>query len=441
VLYNILKPLVSVFYRIFYQLQVKGTENLPKEKAFVLVPNHVNGFIDPVITGLFSRRKIRFFARGDVFKGRFVKWLLNDLNVSPMYRISEGYSELKKNDQTFEECRRLLAERKAILIFPEGICIQDRRVKKLKKGLARIILSVEQEMKGSEDILIIPVGLNYSAPSRFRSRLFIKFGEPVALSLFRALYEEDKVKAINECTRQMEEEIKKQVVLIDNPDHDELYDSLVEIYSRQSLEEEGKDPFNLELEYEKNRTLAAKINELDLKNPEQAKVLSSKVALYMQDLMKYKLRDNLLRHDRLTRMNLKSILSDFLLLWFGLPLYWIGLALNYPPFKLARKMADDKAKMKEFYASIFANLSMLLWPPYYVFQLVLAQKLSHTWWITIIWAMLVPATGWFVLGFYPVMKKAFGRWKLLGLVKKNKEEAERLIYERAEIVGMIRGLE
>jgi glycerol-3-phosphate O-acyltransferase/dihydroxyacetone phosphate acyltransferase len=438
VFYFLLKPIVRIFYRIYYRIQVRGLENFLKENPLVIIPNHVNGFIDPVVTALFAKRKIRFFARGDVFRGRLARWLLNDLNISPMYRITEGYGDVKKNDQTFEECRRLLTENKAILIFPEGICIQDRRIKKLKKGLARIVLSVEEEMLNKNDVQVVPVGLNYSNPSHFRSRLFINIGHPVSLGQFHTRYCQDKVKAINECTQFMEEEMKKLVINIDDPGNDRLYEAVAEIYTRQSLEEKGLDSANLETEYEKNNTLADRINALHKSTPGQIKQLNDKILPYLKELKQHGLRDHLLRRDVLSKMNLKSAMRDFFKLWFGLPVYWIGLLLNSPPYKLARNMADTKAKMKEFYSSVFANLSMLLWLPYYLLQLAAIHHFSHSWWIVLVWAILVPVTGFFVIGFHPVMKKAFGRWKLLGLVRKNKASAERLIYEREEIIQLIR---
>jgi len=128
VLYEILKPLARVFYRIYYKLDFNGVKNVPKNKALIISPNHNNGFIDPVSIASFIQPKVRFFARGDVFKGKIVKWILNDLNMSPMFRLQEGYSEIKKNNKTFEECKDLLSKNKALLIFPEAICIPEKRL-------------------------------------------------------------------------------------------------------------------------------------------------------------------------------------------------------------------------------------------------------------------------------------------------------------------------
>ena len=95
-LYWLLKPFVFFSLRVFYKVDVKGLNRIPRNKPVILAPNHSNGFVDPVILAMLTPQKVRFFARGDVFKGAFAKWILNQMNVSPMYRMQDGFAELKK---------------------------------------------------------------------------------------------------------------------------------------------------------------------------------------------------------------------------------------------------------------------------------------------------------------------------------------------------------
>jgi 1-acyl-sn-glycerol-3-phosphate acyltransferase len=403
-----------------------------------ILPNHVNAFIDPVVVGMLPKRKIRFFARGDIFKGKLAKWFFESMNISPMFRLSEGYSELKKNDRAFDECRLLLSQKKAILLFPEGICVQTKRIEKLKKGTARILLGVEESANFHDDIRIVPVGLNYSRPTVFRSRLFVNIGPAIPVSGFKKRYAEDKVKAINEFTQFIENELTKQVIVVKDPGNDELYEGIAEIYVKQWMQEEGLNTNNQEAEHSKNLIVARMINHNQMKSPLSNESMKLVILPYLAALKTLKLRDHLLRKDALVKMSIKSILNDFFILWFGLPVYWIGLLLNFPPYYISQKVAKEKALKIEFYASVHANLGMILWVIYYLVQLVFITSLFHNWILTGVWALLTPITGYFCLHFYAVSKKIFGRWRLLGLVKKNRSEAERLILEREEIVQMIR---
>ena len=105
ILYVLLRPFVYVSLNTYYRIDKKGLDKIPHNQPFILAPNHSNGFVDPVIIPVFISQKVRFFARGDVFKGKVAKWILNQMNASPMYRMQEGFAEIKKNDKSFEECR------------------------------------------------------------------------------------------------------------------------------------------------------------------------------------------------------------------------------------------------------------------------------------------------------------------------------------------------
>ena len=74
-LYWILKPLAIIFYRIFYRYEIHGMEQVPLDQPVVFAPNHVNAFIDPILPVLHIRKKVRFFARGDVFRGKIASAL------------------------------------------------------------------------------------------------------------------------------------------------------------------------------------------------------------------------------------------------------------------------------------------------------------------------------------------------------------------------------
>ncbi|MES2138174.1 MAG: 1-acyl-sn-glycerol-3-phosphate acyltransferase [Bacteroidota bacterium] len=436
-LYQILKPLTNIFYRVYYTIETKGLEKTPYDKPVILAPNHINGFVDPVSIGMISRQKVRFFARGDVFKGRLAKWALDKMNISPMYRLQEGYSELKKNDKTFEECRKLLSDNKTILLFPEAICIQEKRLQPLKKGLARILFQTEELFDFKKEVLVVPIGLNYSDAKKFRSKLFINFGEPVSIKKYEELYKLDKVKAINEFTKTLELEMTKLIIVIKNKENDELVVGITELYLPYWMKDEQYDLKNIEKQYCVRKNIAEMVNYFDSENLILIESLKKTISPYLKNLQKLNLRDHLLRPESINKMNIGNFLLDFLVIWFGMPIYLIGLAMNFPPYYISRDFADKKVKNVEFYASIHLNMSMLLWVLYYGIQLLIVALVFRSWAFLGIYALLVPLTGLYVLKFYPAMKKIFGRWRLMRLVRKERKTIEDLINERTPIISEI----
>jgi glycerol-3-phosphate O-acyltransferase/dihydroxyacetone phosphate acyltransferase len=408
-------------------------ENIPVGKPAILAPNHVNAFMDPVLIGMSLHQEVRFFARGDVFKGAVAKWALNQLNISPMYRIQEGYSEVKKNDKTFEECRQLLTDDKIILMFPEGICIQERRLRPLKKGLARIVFQTAASFDFSKDILIVPIGINYSDAKNFRSKVVLDFGKPVSILEYKALYQADNVRAINEFTKLLEEKMSPQLVIIKNPENEDLVAALEEMYLKQWIQNKAADDKDLKQQYEASKEIAEMVNQLDVTRPEMVSSLRAKTSAYIQQLKSCDLRDHLLDTTTINKMNIGSFLLESFILYMGAPLYAIALLLNFPPYYLAKKHSDNTIKNVEFYASVYANLAMILWLVYFGIQLFVVALVFHNWKLLGIYALTVPMLGYFAVFFYPVRKKIVGRWRLLRLVRKTPHVVSGLIKERAVI--------
>ena len=76
-IYNFLKTLIQVSLRFFFRnVQVKGLENIPAGGPLVIVSNHPNTILDPIVIGRFIHRKIFFLAKASLFRSKITRWLL-----------------------------------------------------------------------------------------------------------------------------------------------------------------------------------------------------------------------------------------------------------------------------------------------------------------------------------------------------------------------------
>lgn len=429
-LYYLTKLLTNIFCRVYYHFDYTGLENVPQGKPVIFAPNHVNAFMDPILIGMTVKQQVRYFARGDVFKGAFAKWALNELNISPVYRIQEGYSEVKKNDKTFEECRQLLLSNKTILMFPEGLCIQERRLRPLKKGLARIVFQTADSIDFSKDILVVPIGINYSSAKHFRSKAVVHFGKPVSILDYKTLYQSDNVKGINEFTKILEDKMKPQLVIIKRPENENLVETIEATSLKEWMQQKSAPVHDLREQYKASQAIAEMVNHLDMFHPERTASLRTKAASYSKKLHANKLRDHLLDEKNVQKMNFGSFLLESLIIYLGIPVYGVALLLNYPPYFIARRYCDNTIKNVEFYASVYSNMAMLIWLLYYAIQLIVIGLVFHNWALLGVYAVLVPLLGYFALWFYRVKQKIFGRWHLLHLVRKDQQLVSGLIQER-----------
>ena len=107
----------------FRKIQITGLDNIPKQSGIVFSPNHQGAFLDPLIVGSIVPQKVTSLTRSDVFGGKF-QWYLDALKMLPIFRIRNGYANLRKNDQIFKKCRKLLSRKESIIMFFRGISPQ-----------------------------------------------------------------------------------------------------------------------------------------------------------------------------------------------------------------------------------------------------------------------------------------------------------------------------
>lgn len=150
-----------------YQQIHSGNEPL------ILACTHPNSFFDALVIGAYHPRKMYFLARGDAFKKKWAATLLRMLNMIPIYRLSEGKENLENNNKTFADCIDILKGRGAVLIFSEGISINEWKLRKLKKGTARLAHMCWQD-HDIKDMIVQPVGINYDTFTKVPKTVYVE---------------------------------------------------------------------------------------------------------------------------------------------------------------------------------------------------------------------------------------------------------------------------
>ncbi|MCD8538745.1 MAG: 1-acyl-sn-glycerol-3-phosphate acyltransferase [Leadbetterella sp.] len=151
-------------------------ENIPKEGAVMFASFHPNSFLDAILLDCLVDRPVWSLARGDAFRRSWVRDLLTRLYMMPIYRISEGKENLDKNDETFEKCSRVFKNKGQVLIFSEGLCMNQTQLLPLKKGTARLALQTWSE---GIDVTVIPTALNYDQFTSIGKKIVLNFEAPI----------------------------------------------------------------------------------------------------------------------------------------------------------------------------------------------------------------------------------------------------------------------
>ena len=421
--------------RIFYKnIQTLNLQNLPTDRPVILASNHPNSFMDAIVLGMVTKQKLNSLVRSDVFNSRLKRWFLSNLGLIPIYRIQEGTHQLHKNSETFEKCHDLFSKEKTVLIFSEGICKQERRLRKLKKGTARIAFGAEEFKDFKMGLVIVPVGLNYSKPNNFRSNVFVNFGESFEMSEFIDIYKQNKVKGINDFTHHLENKMRELIVVIENTSNDKLIEDIEEIYKKQLLKNLNFNSNYLQNDFKVTRQIANSINYFDDHDKESLSMIKQKTSHYLNVIRKLKLRDSLLHRKTIDSIGIFSSFMNLMLLIIGFPFHLFGLIGNYLPYKTSFHISNRKVTQIEFHSSVNLTLGTLLFIIFYLAQGIALSLFFQQPVVFVAYILLLTLSGWYSLYYWPFLKKTIGKLKLLYLLKFKRNTIEALSKERENII-------
>jgi len=316
---------MRIALRVYYKrIIIDGIDNLPKEGAVILASNHPNSFLDSIILGCHMPHRLYYIARSDVFNSPWKQWILGKIQMIPIYRLQEGIENLDKNKDTFKRCHELLNEDAWINIFGEGICIQEKRLRKLKKGTARIALDFVSEF--NKPLHVVAVGMNYMEPMKFRKEVIIGLNTPFDAQQITPRFNENPPQSIAAFNNLLTEKLREVVIHIEDKAKEKQVDELI-------MEKRKKIPIASRFRLENTgilKQLIAFTNQLNVSDP-------------------------LPKPEGILQQKHKTGLAKLGLQLIALP----GILMNGLPLLGAKKLTDSKVKLKEFKDSVVVAGGMI----------------------------------------------------------------------------------
>ncbi len=219
-----LRIVIKWYYR---EIEVIGDpQKISDQSGIILTPNHQNAFVDAIILGCIFDRPIVSLARADVFAGKWVLWFLDQIKMLPVFRPRDGVDILAKNQITFDKCAKILQNKGAILIFPEGNHSDQYRLRNLQKGFARIGFQAANEANFKTDIKVVPIAINYEKHDLFQGALMVHIAKPIPLNNYKNSYEAKPQKAYNEIRKDLMVGILEGLVHIPKGENYPIYDRM-----------------------------------------------------------------------------------------------------------------------------------------------------------------------------------------------------------------------
>ncbi|MDO5717561.1 MAG: lysophospholipid acyltransferase family protein [Tissierellia bacterium] len=150
-IYNILRFIVGIIFRIIYRIRVHGDQNINDDKL-IICANH-NSLLDPILLAIVYKRKINFMAKKELFENSFLNWLLIKIGAFPVDRGNADIKAIKKS-------LSILKDNQVLGIFPEGTRVKDISIENVKAGIGMLA------SRSKSDILPVSIVGDYKIFSR-----------------------------------------------------------------------------------------------------------------------------------------------------------------------------------------------------------------------------------------------------------------------------------
>ena len=430
-LYAILKLIYRIGLRVFFrELKVRHRDLMPRQGPLLIVSNHPNTFMDPVVIAAQLKQPVYFIAKSTVFGSRLQNWLLRKMHLIPIHRREDNPKQPVNNEEAFAATFKALEQQKTLIIFPEGNSFNQRRLRKIKTGTARIALSAWHN--AGLNVQILPVGLNYTAPTRFRSKVFVNVGKPINVADYAEAYKTDEPAAVLALTGEIRHRLEKLIINTPTEEEDELVRNIEAIYKEQLWDTAPLTGTAPEKEFLLTRGIVKSINHFYRTQPERVAETTRKIKNYMLQLHRLRLQDTLLGQGRRSVMWQSIGLTMYLIL--GLPVYVFGLVHNYMPYIIPSKVARAVTSEEEWYAPIMLTTGIFTFPLAYAAAAWLFSELWQapvlTW---LLYLLSLPLSGFFALHYWIILKQTQAHWILLRLFSKRQLLVYRLQKQREEI--------
>lgn len=423
--YTLVKIPIKIALRLnFRKMVLTGrNENVSKNIPIIFAPNHRNALLDAllVVYAGYHTKQVVFLARADIFKQKFIAWMLRGMRIIPVFRMRDGKDNLDKNKDIFNSAARILKKNNTVAIFPEARHNPKQSLLPIQKAVPRIVLPTEASQDFNLNSQIIPVSIYYRDIFGFLSDAYVTLGTPIEVSEYKELYIKNPNLAINQLRQDLEKSLKSMVVDIWNEEYYDEYKYAID-WNGDTIAEDKfsgrKDDFlqaslhivkTLDNLFENNRV------EFDnkIKNFREAKEILNEHQLNTKD--------------RVWKPAAKiNIFSRFAGLILTSPVMIFGYINAVFPLLINKKLLG-LFKDNQFIPSVRYVSGLLFIPLFNLIQSLIIGAVTKDWLLALIYFAVMPITFYFALYWRKWWKTAQRDLKVLKFKTKFNDEWKRLV--------------
>ena len=410
--------LARLLLRVFFRsVEVTGAARIPRGMPLLIVANHVNSVVDPLLLLAFVDGRARMLAKSTLWSHPVMGPLLVLAGALPVYRRQDAGADVAKNFTTFARCHETLARGGSVALFPEGTSHNQPGRLPLKTGAARIALETGAR-HGATGLCILPVGLVYEAKDRFRSRVLVNIGEPIDPATEARRYETGARAAVRALTERLARSLEAVTTSYSSWEEARLLELAAAVAGASSLAER----------FVRSRAFLASYRELAARAPERVASITASLAQYEGHLRGLRIRDEDVA-ESVTRARAWRDLA------WHLPLGALGALLNYLPYRATGWVTRRFARTPDEPATYMVLAALLFFPAGWAINALVAALLGGAW-VGLLVAALGPATGYAALDLRAARRRLARRPPEASVVRE-RDELARLLSRLLEEVDEV----
>ncbi len=440
--YPLFRMLVRVVLKLFFRrIEVDGRSNVPAVGPLLLVSNHTNAFVDPLLPVITLRRPIRVTAKNVLAKNPLLGLLMRGLGVITFHRredVGKG-ADVKENRTSLEACRAVLRKGEALCIFPEGMSHSDPSLRAFRTGAARIALDFVRDDGNPGRLQIVPIGLLYTRKDRFRSSVWLRLGTPLDAETWLAEHPDADAHALTE-------ELQARVEAV-TLNYETRRESAILSWAAEIVETEGEEPEALGVGerqaaawFELLARLRAGYRTLSASQPAEIEALSQRVRRHRAELRRLDIAPAEVYLPMHAGKAAFFLFREVELLLIGAPFAVFGAVNHAIPYLLVRWIARRLSKDKDHWATNVIFPSLAIFPIFYILQIALAWIWLPTLWATL-YTLALPYTGYIALLYFERLAATWRRLRTYRFFRRNRDKQQELMNDGREIIAEIKLLD
>lgn len=158
------------YFRFFYNANVEGMENIPKNESFIVAANHLSD-LDPVIVSMAIKKPIAFMAKKQLFESPKLRKIIDIYGAFAVNREKLEVSTIRTAQAVASTKKWVLA------MFPQGSRDISGVITNVTPGFAYLA-----KLTGMKILPVAIVGSETHNPKPFEGNLVVKIGKPIEVS-------------------------------------------------------------------------------------------------------------------------------------------------------------------------------------------------------------------------------------------------------------------